>query len=434
MFLKPKQPSMLLKQESPRTFGKSSFFSSGRYAYLSDEPPSSQGNAGYARQRSVSAKRKLGDQLSYAAAAGGIVRPEENNAILDSLNTNVAKVGSLCDKISTEIEATDASPEIMSILTDLCEAVKLINSNQNSLVSLKSVSKVSLSAPPKRIRQAATSSSANTSSQVAGTQPASSSATITVSDEEEDPALSKFKEAVNDSEKSTLIFNLNMGKVPIMNKDTMSKKATMSLLAMAAKTEGKETTTPSDDAIAAIDDVLSMADGMQFFGNSTKTYRGNNDPESGSYCTVPVRYDFKDKDTRFRAEQVLRETCKIKCSTPYPTILRECIKKVITHVKSDFPNDFIRVLVDANNMALKVARRPKDCAEWTYYKRDIGLPAAVLNVNTRKVPEELLLTNLPGSGEDNITPTKPFRGRNQTKKLTVNSIQPMSERSGSEYY
>ena len=74
------------------------------------------------------------------------MRPEENNAILDSLNTNVAKVGSLCDKISTEIEATDASPEILSILTDLCEAVKLINSNQNSLVSLKSVSKVSLGA------------------------------------------------------------------------------------------------------------------------------------------------------------------------------------------------------------------------------------------------------------------------------------------------
>ena len=219
-----------------------------------------------------------------------------------------------------------------------------------------------------------------------------------------------------------------------MNKDTMSKKATLSLLAMAAKTEDKETSTHSDDAVAAIDDVLSMADGMQFFGNFTKTYRGNNDPESGSYCTVPVRYDFKDKDTRFRAEQVLRKTCKIKCSTPYPTILLECIKKEVTHVKSDFPNDYIRVLVDASNMALKVARRPKDYTEWTYCKRDIDLPADVLNVSTRKAPEELLLTNLPGSGEDNITPTKPFRGRNQTKKSTVNSIRPMSEGSGSEYY
>ena len=92
------------------------------------------------------------------------MRPEENNAILDSLNTNVAKVGSLCDKISTEIEATDASPEIMSVLTDLSEAVKLINSNQNSLVSLRSVSKVPHSAPPKRIRQTAKSSSTTASS------------------------------------------------------------------------------------------------------------------------------------------------------------------------------------------------------------------------------------------------------------------------------
>ena len=225
-----------------------------------------------------------------------------------------------------------------------------------------------------------------------------------------------------------------MGKVPIMNKETMSKKSTLSLMSMAAKTEGKDSSTPSEDAVAAIDDVLSMVKGMQFFGNTTKTYRGKGDPESGSYCTVPVKYDFRDKDTRFRAEQVLRDTCKDKCSTPYPVVLRECIKKVINHVKADFPDNFIRVQVDANNMALRLARRPKESSEWTYYKHDIGLPVDVLDVTSRKSPPhaDLHLSNLPGNGD--ATPTKPTRGRQLDKKKTVNSTRPMTEGSGSEYY
>ena len=65
---------------------------------------------------------------------------------------------------------------------------------------------------------------------------------VTKSDEEAE--LRRFKEAVKDAERSTLIFNLDMGQVPIMNQETISKKATLALASMAAKIEGKLTSTP----------------------------------------------------------------------------------------------------------------------------------------------------------------------------------------------
>jgi hypothetical protein len=162
-----------------------------------------------------------------------------------------------------------------------------------------------------------------------------------------DPAVKKFRDAVKEAEKSTLVFNLNMGKVPIMNQQTISSKATTALTEMAASSEGKFGRIPSNESVAAIDDVLSVVTGMSFYGKATKTYRNPKDKaNSGAFCTVPVKYTFKDKDTRIRAEMVLRDTCKVNCSTPYPVILRDTIRQVVNYVKNDYPDNMVRVNVD----------------------------------------------------------------------------------------
>jgi len=202
------------------------------------------------------------------------------------------------------------------------------------------------------------------------------------------PEVKKFKEAVKDAERSTLVFNLDMGNVPILNADTISKKATLALTSMAAKAEGKNGSMPSLDAVAAIDDVLSVTKGMNFFGKATKPYKNPKDPNTGKYYTIPVKYDFKDKDTRIRAETTLRERCKVNCSTPYPTILRECIRQTVNHFQGKYPKDKVRVQVDATNMCLKVLRRPADPgSSWVSLDLPPKLPQEVLNISARSVPE-----------------------------------------------
>ena len=134
----------------------------------------------------------------------------------------------------------------------------------------------------------------------------------------------------------------------------------------------------------------------------------------GSFCTIPVKYSFKDKDTRIQAETALRSSCKVSCSTPYPVILRECIKQVVNSVKAKFPGEFVRTNVDPVKLTLSVARRGNKDSEWQYLKRPVPLPLDVLNVDARKVPEGFRLTDLP-EGIVNYTPTKHTRGRQGRK-------------------
>ena len=53
--------------------------------------------------------------------------------------------------------------------------------------------------------------------------------------------------------------------------------------------------------------------------------------------------------------------------------------------------------MNADKLSLSVARRANKESEWTYAKEDVQLPKEVLNVSTRTVPKDLLISNLPGS-------------------------------------
>jgi hypothetical protein len=201
-----------------------------------------------------------------------------------------------------------------------------------------------------------------------------------------------------------------------MNKTTIAERASLALTTMAAKAEGKSSPVPSHEAVSVIDDVISMVTKMEFYGANTKQYKGNEkdkdtDKESPAFCTVPVKYQFKDREQRIFAEKQLRDTCKVKCATPYPVVVRECIKQVIDHVRQSHPEDFIKVNVHANKFALKVSRRPKGKdLPWIDYPDLLSLPNEALDISLKKVPDGLKMFFLPNCDDFmNISSHEPER-------------------------
>jgi hypothetical protein len=213
------------------------------------------------------------------------------------------------------------------------------------------------------------------------------------------PEVAKFKETVREAEKSTLIFNLDMGRVPLLNAETIAKKATLTLRAMAAKVEKSKTSLPSKEKIVAIDDVLSVTTGHRFYGSVTKTYNNPKDAASGSFCTVPVRYDFKDQKTKIQAETILRTTCNVNCATPYPTILRECIKQTGDFFRGVYNTNYVAVSVDVGKLSLKVSHKQDKDSKWIPHDKLIPIPPAAFNVSARKPPLGFRMTGLIPSNE-----------------------------------
>ena len=118
--------------------------------------------------------------------------------------------------------------------------------------------------------------------------------------------------------------------------------------------------------------------GCEFFGKVTKKVVKKGGGEE-NYCTIPVRLCFKDKETREAADSRLRTLCKMGGTIPYHRTLRNVISKVIEGAKAEFPNSFIQVKVDAENMKLRVSRRTTGV--WYNNIETVELPDSVLDLS-----------------------------------------------------
>jgi hypothetical protein len=162
----------------------------------------------------------------------------------------------------------------------------------------------------------------------------------------------KVKQDIREAEKKTLLFNIDMGKVPTLKKDTLSRKVTIAL--------GKKATAGNHnydikDAEEAIDDIFSCVK-LDFLGTTTKKYYNNKnpqDPRNETFCTMLVRFEFKDKVTRMQAEKTLRKVCSVSCAVPYPKRLRTMMDSLISEGKKNYPNSYIRTKADVDDLTIE---------------------------------------------------------------------------------
>jgi hypothetical protein len=331
---------------------------------------------------------------------------------MEEISIEISKVSSLCDKIGETAGKYQTDRPLLDMLHNINAAIRGVVRVQETLVKealfrsqtysppaspipSPSVQMVSLGAIPKRQRAAAA-------------DPEAASQKEQVPKEQAPPEVKRFRDAVRSAENSTLVFNLNMGKVPIMNVETISNKATMALVQMAAELEeNNNTSIPCEDTITAMDDILSVANNISFYGKKTRTYNNPKDKLSGSFCTVPVKYEFRDKETRIEAEKLFMEKCGAHCAIPYPVMLRECIKQVVQKVKTDYPNNQVKVQVDTQKLCLKVSRREKNIdnpVKWNSYDVNIPLPKEALDIDTRTVPVGFKMHPLPPTPSRSASP------------------------------
>ena len=202
----------------------------------------------------------------------------------------------------------------------------------------------------------------------------------------EEVAKKKVKQAIRTAEKKTIIFNLDLGQVPPINKSTLSRKVTV---ALSEKAKAGNHDYNVNDAEDTIDDVLSCSK-LEFMGSSSRAFynkKDGNNKSNGKYCTLPVRLDFKDKETRIQAEISLRKICKVSCSTPYPKQLRAILKQLVDEGKKAAPDSFIRTRVNVDKLTIDV--HAKDGSNW----RDLGLsrdiPLNILNFHEAQEAESM---------------------------------------------
>jgi hypothetical protein len=195
---------------------------------------------------------------------------------------------------------------------------------------------------------------------------------------EEDKSKKRIRQAISKAEKSSLLFGMDLGEVPTINKETLARKLTIDLHRKAKKGAGEANYTEKQ-VEEMTDDMLTCAS-LDFLGSGTKLYANkfnDKDPNIGKFCTMPVKMMFKDKKERILAEQHLRKVCSVKCSTPYPKGLRTLISGLISDAKKVRPGHFI--LAKVNSETLTVSAQASENNRWVDLNISKPIPLNILD-------------------------------------------------------
>ena len=150
-----------MRVTSPRQsrLGKPNFLAPNRFSHLRVDSP----DTSVSRSRSTSSKRKLSDDddsvisQSKKPAQGRMAPPPPRTATaplmdierVEQVEANLAKVASICETIPITIGKTDAERWILDILSDLSQAIRLLQENQVEIVaSIKSAPASGVPFPP----------------------------------------------------------------------------------------------------------------------------------------------------------------------------------------------------------------------------------------------------------------------------------------------
>ena len=173
-----------------------------------------------------------------------------------------------------------------------------------------------------------------------------------------------------------MIFNANLGNVPVMNRDTLARKVTVHLHDKA-KSEGSYRDNPRS-AEEAVDDFLSCAS-LDFLGRGTRPYfnrKDLTDEQNNKFCTVPIKLTWKSKEERIRGEQAIRKVCSSKCSVSYPKKIRALVDDVLKAGQAAKPGCYIRVRV--SHESLKVVAHAREGDSWVDLKLARDIPHDIL--------------------------------------------------------
>ncbi len=97
------------------------------------------------------------------------------------------------------------------------------------------------------------------------------------------------------------------------------------------------------------------------------------------------------------------------------------------HVKSSYPNDFVRVNVIPKELGLKVSRRPKgEDQQWITYSSLVPLPEEVLDISLKKVPDGFRLPDFTLPYDDDMDVSNPPSNSVGSPSKTAGSEKPKS--------
>jgi hypothetical protein len=195
-----------------------------------------------------------------------------------------------------------------------------------------------------------------------------------------EPGTAELRAALTAAEKSAVVFYANLGPSPVANRATLNGAFAAGLKTAAIRVAENSGGDVSEN-IRVVNDALSCADNMEFLGQSTVRKIDKRDPKNPktlSYCSMPIRIDFPDRNTRIHFERTVRKHCELKASISLPKPIRQMQSAFLAAMRACNPGKIVMVRPDVPSLSFVAFLKEDGEGGWTRHPDQYPIPRGIM--------------------------------------------------------
>jgi hypothetical protein len=187
----------------------------------------------------------------------------------------------------------------------------------------------------------------------------------------------ELREGLDKADRESVIFGAKLGAVPMANRSGLANAFSIGLKEAVIGVCSTKKCDPAE-SIRDMDDALSCVSDMEFLGAKSKKYLKEGDPLSNTYCTLPVKVRFDDRNSRINFERTLREHTGMRASMSLLVPIWDEMKAFKQALIDRYPGEVVNVRIDTVSAELYALRKVDKADSWTPCSERFRLPTGIL--------------------------------------------------------
>jgi len=192
------------------------------------------------------------------------------------------------------------------------------------------------------------------------------------------PGKRELLDALDRADKEAVMFGANLGEVGIAHRGTLNANLTADLQRkVVGKAEGKPEHQVKE-SLRIVEDALSCVENLDFMGPRSKPYINQREGATGSYCSMPVKLSFQDRDSRINFERSVREHAGLRAVQSLPKPIRDEMAVFRKALEDRYPNKIIMTRPNARTLMYVALMKNDGDKQWTDCMETHPIPLGIM--------------------------------------------------------
>jgi hypothetical protein len=214
------------------------------------------------------------------------------------------------------------------------------------------------------------------------------------------PGTKELRESMARADCESIMFEVNLGNNTMANRTGLAN-AFSNAIRKAAIDSATATGKDPAETVRVMDDTLSCVQDMEFIGSSSQkfTSKKQGDSRNNTFCTMPIKFKFEDRNSRIHFEKTMRDNCNLRAGISLPKPVRLEQAAFLTSLRERYPNDAITVRPDTRSCSLYALRKEGGEGPWITCQERLTLSPGIMLptfVPRKKVDLAPLIVEDPG--------------------------------------